>query len=404
MKSLKILSIFLLLICGNSLNVFGQLLTESFETDGEGVRYTSNFFQSGCSDFFERIQGSDIPTNNCVTTAPTGQDGTFYWGGEDTDQASGGEGVLTLNAVAVTGFNLDVDVLLAFGRPDEGRCESSDYFILEYNMDGAGWNIFGAMYGNNAVAPFTGNLQLDTDLDGVANVGAIEVNSTDFQNFNFTIPVTGNSVQVRFRLLMDQGTEETTIDNIRINGTSFLPVEMVNFQAEKLENEKAVSLHWKTASEINNEGFDVLHSVDGENWTIIDFIDGVGTTTEMTTYEFVHRSPSSGLNYYRLKQIDFDGKSELSQIRSVGFDVAKDLRIIPNPAEEVFNVSINKEVFQDEVSVEVMDAMGGMVFFKGISIETNNVLQIDALGLQKGVYFVHVFDQSTTKVKRVVIK
>ena len=201
------------------------LLQESFETDGEGTRYTSNSFQTGCSDFFERIQDSDIPGNNCVSNTIDGEDGTFFWGGEDTDQASGGEAILTLNSLAVTGFDLDLDISMAFGRPNDGRCEFTDYFILEYNMDGGGWTPFGALYGNSNVAPFNGNLQVDTNLDGTANAGAQEVNSTTFQNFNFSIPVTGNSVQVRFRILMDQGTEEVLFDNIRINGTTTLGID-----------------------------------------------------------------------------------------------------------------------------------------------------------------------------------
>ncbi len=195
------------------------MLQESFETDGEGSRYTSNAFHAACHDYFERIQDSDIPTNNCVSNVPGAEHGTFYWAGEDTDGATGGEGVLTLDPVTVTGYALDVDILLAHGRPNDGRCELADYLILEYNMDGGGWTMFGALYGNNHIT-LNGNLTVDTDLDGAVNIGDPEVNSTNFQNFNFTIPVTGNSCQVRIRMLMSTGTEETQMDNIRITGNT----------------------------------------------------------------------------------------------------------------------------------------------------------------------------------------
>eukprot|EP00353_Schmidingerella_taraikaensis_P011691 CAMPEP_0185574494 /NCGR_PEP_ID=MMETSP0434-20130131/5958_1 /TAXON_ID=626734 ORGANISM="Favella taraikaensis, Strain Fe Narragansett Bay" /NCGR_SAMPLE_ID=MMETSP0434 /ASSEMBLY_ACC=CAM_ASM_000379 /LENGTH=403 /DNA_ID=CAMNT_0028191099 /DNA_START=142 /DNA_END=1353 /DNA_ORIENTATION=+ len=402
MKHLKIIPVFLLLTCGSSLNVHGQILaSEDFETDGEGVRYTTNFFQIACSDFFERMQLSDIPTNNCITNAPSGQSGTFFWGGEDTDQATGGEGVITLNSVSVAGYNLDVDVLMAHGRPSDGRCENSDYFILEYNMDGGGWNIFGAMYGNNDTAPFNGNLQEDTDLDGAYNAGAPEVNSTVFQNFNFSIPVVGNNVQIRIRMLMNAGTEETVFDNIRINGTSYLPVELVNFSAIKSDTE--VELAWQTASELNNEGFNVLHTTNGKTWNTIDFVEGVGTTTEMNNYQVVHRDPSEGMNYYRLQQVDFDGQTSFSDVKSVRFEVAQAVTLIPNPSDGNFFVNLNPEIYENDVVIQLLDMQGAVVLEARKSIELNNTISIDGSNLNSGVYLVNVSDRTTSRMERIVI-
>ncbi|AWW00846.1 hypothetical protein DJ013_08495 [Arcticibacterium luteifluviistationis] len=161
---------------------------------------------------------NNTPATYCLTTHPTNPNGSFYWGGEDTDAATGGEGILTLNSLTVTGYSLNVDVLLAVGQPNNFRLEPSDYFIMEYNMDGSGWNIFGAFYGNN-VGSGQGNLQEDTNLDGSINAGSTEIASSNFTNVNFTIPATGNSVQVRIRLSADTGSEEIIFDNIRINGT-----------------------------------------------------------------------------------------------------------------------------------------------------------------------------------------
>ncbi|MCE7993653.1 MAG: hypothetical protein HEP71_16835 [Roseivirga sp.] len=197
------------------------LLQESFETDGESSRYTSNSFYTAASDFWERTQNSNVTSRNHITNAPTAIDGTFYWAGEDTDQASGGEGIMTFNAVNVTGYSLDLDILMAFGRPNDGRLEPSDYAIFEYNMDGGGWTIFGAMYGDNDLpATNQGNLREDADLNGTHNHPSGQVvNSTAFQNFNFSIPATGTSCQIRLRVIMNTGTEELMLDNIRLNGT-----------------------------------------------------------------------------------------------------------------------------------------------------------------------------------------
>ena len=200
------------------------LLQESFETDGEGTRYTSNSFNSACNDYFTRTQDSDQGTITCITNIPSNEDGTFFWGAEDSDQATGGEGVITLNPLTVTSYSVDVDILMAEGRAMDGRFEPADYFILEYNMDGGGWVIFGALYGNNDTS-LDGDLAIDVDLDGPNGTDGATVNSTNFQNFNFTIPVTGNSLQGRFRANSSGGTEEIVFDNIRINGTTTLGVD-----------------------------------------------------------------------------------------------------------------------------------------------------------------------------------
>lgn len=194
------------------------LLQESFETDGEGSRYTSNTFYTAANDFFERTRDSNIKGRNDITNVPGSEDGNYYWACEDCDVASGGEGLITFNAVNVTGYDLNVDVALAIGRPDDFRFENEDYFIIEYNMDGAGWNIFGAFYGDNGTDK--GNLVQDTDLDGTIDVGAAQLNSFNFTDFNFTIPVTGSSVQLRARVLGSTGTEEILFDNIRLKGTA----------------------------------------------------------------------------------------------------------------------------------------------------------------------------------------
>ncbi|RZN83818.1 MAG: T9SS type A sorting domain-containing protein [Winogradskyella sp.] len=213
------------LLISQMFNAQTVLLQESFETDGEGSRYTSNTFYLSTIDFFTRMDNNPTmyAVGNNAGSHPTNPDGSFYWGAEDCDQASGGEGVITLNAFAVTGYTTDVDVFLSNARPNDFRLETTDYFILEYNMDGAGWTIFGAMYGNNGAG--NGNLQIDANLDGSPDSGGAEVNSSDFQNFNFSIPVTGNNLQIRFRVLASTASESIIFDNIRLNGTTTLGID-----------------------------------------------------------------------------------------------------------------------------------------------------------------------------------
>lgn len=102
-----------------------------------------------------------------------------------------------------------------------------------------------------------------------------------------------------------------------------LPVELNDFQAEKLNND--VEITWQTASELNNDYFVLEHSINGSAWKQINKIDGAGSTSERQTYSTLHRSAPKRINYYRLKQVDFDGTITNHGIVSVDNGVDKKL-------------------------------------------------------------------------------
>jgi hypothetical protein len=90
-------------------------------------------------------------------------------------------------------------------------------------------------------------------------------------------------------------------------------------------------LEWHTASEINNEGFDVEHSTDGIHFVKIGWVEGHGTTNVANQYQFIHDHPEQGWNYYRLKQIDYNGAFEYSRLIPVFADDLPKVEIFPNP-------------------------------------------------------------------------
>jgi hypothetical protein len=100
-----------------------------------------------------------------------------------------------------------------------------------------------------------------------------------------------------------------------------LPVELTYFRAE-LENNTAI-LTFETSSEEKNSHFEVQKSTDGKNFEAIGIVNGNGTTLEVQNYSFVDSELENGTNYYRLKQVDFDGQFEYSDIVSVDYEVEK---------------------------------------------------------------------------------
>src|SRR5690606_38931336 len=104
-------------------------------------------------------------------------------------------------------------------------------------------------------------------------------------------------------------------------------------------------LEWRTASEINNSGFEVERSNDGVNFTKIGWVEGNGSTTVEQAYLFTDENPLPGWNYYRLKQIDYDEKFEYSRLIPVFVDDLPQVEIYPNPLRD--------HIFLSRISTEL---------------------------------------------------
>ena len=111
-----------------------------------------------------------------------------------------------------------------------------------------------------------------------------------------------------------------------------LPVEWVSFEGQEMQGDYV--LVWTTASELNNSGFEIQKSIDGDRWRVVDFVEGHGTVNYPINYVYTDTYPGMEAAYYRLKQIDFDGAFEYSPVilyqgdeltRSVSIEV------YPNP-------------------------------------------------------------------------
>ncbi|MEM9918040.1 MAG: PKD domain-containing protein [Bacteroidota bacterium] len=185
----------------------------------------------------------------------------------------------------------------------------------------------------------------------------------------------------------------TFIDNISVTTTSPLPVELVDFSARAASKEQAVLLNWETASEINNDYFEIEKSRDGMEWFVIERQKGKGNTNQPTYYRAKDLKPFSGQNYYRLRQVDFNGAANLSDIRVVEFgSLAGTFELFPNPATKEVQVRYEKDI----QSVGLFDLTGKQ-------IERNHRLLSDGLmidleALPAGVYWVRVNQELPQKL------
>ncbi len=178
--------------------------------------------------------------------------------------------------------------------------------------------------------------------------------------------------------------------------SAVIPVEMISFYAKP--QSQTVKLDWLTATERNNAYFDVQRSTDGQTWTNIGTVKGNGTTASKQTYNFTDEAPLSRLNYYRLKQVDFDGKLDFSSVVAVNMaSNGKGFSIYPNPVSDKLNVlSYNLDT---EGSVQVFDMKGSLI--KTTKLINNQLIVND---LPIGSYQMRLVDRNgaTTEITRFV--
>lgn len=163
-----------------------------------------------------------------------------------------------------------------------------------------------------------------------------------------------------------------------------LPVKLIHFNAYKKDN-KAL-LDWATASEQNNKGFDIERSIDGRNWVKIGFAESRsvnGNSSTKLDYSFIDNNPVNGQNYYRLKQTDFDGKLEYSDVRSLWFSRDGSIVVFPNPAKTYVQVA----GLAGNESMYVYDASGRMVKQQKSNGSLNTLLLHN---LSEGVYYIRI--------------
>jgi hypothetical protein len=188
-----------------------------------------------------------------------------------------------------------------------------------------------------------------------------------------------------------QGWAEANKPYLHVIYEYIVPVELTSFTANVSEG--LVELSWITATETNNQGFEVQRSAGGEFETIA-FVEGHGTTTEIQAYSYTDRSVAVGSYSYRLKQVDFDGSFEYSDV--VEADVpAPDIFALdqnyPNPFNPSTKIAFRLAV-DSKVSLKIFDVLGQEV---ATLVNTNLVagghnVNFDASSLNSGVYLYRI--------------
>ncbi len=220
---------------------------------------------------------------------------------------------------------------------------------------------------------------------------------TLYFSFKYTAPVAlGNDTLYSVLNAVNFDGQPNSLDQWKfgpkfaVTVTNVIPVELTSFSAVK--SGAGVLLSWSTATETNNAGFEVEKSVNGSSWAVTGFVKGKGTVTSRSEYSYMDNGKFSGDTRYRLKQIDFSGEYNYSQVISVngsetpsGFELAQNF---PNPFNPSTIIKFNLEK-DANVSLKVFDVQGRLIseLANGVMNQGSYSYTFDASSYSSGIYY-----------------
>jgi hypothetical protein len=353
-------------------------LVDGTDADGDGILSSADGNLGGFGD-----TNDPLPTDTDVDGVPNYRDLD-----SDNDgindvieyQDTNGNGIIdgaeinldTNNDGLVDGTDTDGDGILGladgntsgFGDASDPAPASTDGDsvpnYLDLDSDGDGINDIDEV----CAIPSPGCSTLDADDDGVVD------GNTDADGDGILAPADAN-------------------DNTFGEGTGSLPVTFVSFNGQLINNQ--VKLDWKTISERNNSYFIIERSLNTQNWTEIIKVTAKGEAQTLTSYQAFDENPQVGTNYYRLWQVDKDGKREMyPRWVDIVYNYSAINSIYPNPTIDKLNIKLKSNP-KEPVQLRIINASGKVlqeIRFQKTAIEDEVVLNVK--DLPNGIYFLEI--------------
>ncbi len=180
-----------------------------------------------------------------------------------------------------------------------------------------------------------------------------------------------------------------------------VPLTLLSFAVSKVNG--GVGLNWVTTNEMNTDRFEIYKSTDGLQWQLLGTVAAAGNTSLERQYTAQDSKPAEGLNYYRIKMIDRDGRFTFSAVRTVKYDGGKLLLSVqPNPADHAVTVSLNTA--NSKGTIWLNDAAGRRIWSMQLSGTQGSVYTIPTATLHAGVYGVGFENGDGKQVVKLVVK
>ncbi|MBS1646780.1 MAG: T9SS type A sorting domain-containing protein [Bacteroidetes bacterium] len=339
---------------------------------------------TGCGSNRTLHVGS-IPNGSGLSLCPTGDCGASYdaggtssFGGTSTGTNKRAESP-TINC---TGHS---NITLAFRFMENGDGTNDNATLWYYN--GVAWSQINPLFKTPLCSSGQGK----------------------WASFSMTLPASANNnpgIKLGFLWVNNDdgvGTDPSiAVDDITLTDPAVLPISILSFTAAPQENN--VGIDWVTSTEINNNFFTVERSKDGVVFEFVTQIKGAGNSTQIKKYMVTDSTPYQGFSYYRLKQTDYNGKSEAFNIVSVNInsDNKNLFNVFPNPNNGVFTVQYAGG--GNTVSIQIYNTLGSLLMEKEDVITNNNYSTL-LNTLDAGVYVLRCsVDGGNPQVVRLIVQ
>lgn len=213
--------------------------------------------------------------------------------------------------------------------------------------------------------------------------------------------VSGLTIGKTYYMMIDGYEGANCPYTLRFSSGIQLPVELVSFTGS-CTADGSINFSWLTGSETNNDFFTLQQSTDGEEWHNIADIKGNGTVSTKTSYNYEDRTYyNQKINYFRLKQTDFDGKVNYHNPISVANCKANihSFEVIPNPTNGIFSVLIENP--EDVLSLSIYDITGNVVY-QSQTVQAQQSINMNEQ--TKGVYIISIQKQDGSKEMKRLVK
>lgn len=371
----------------------GRILTQRNDSDIAFIHLLDNVSYSGSSDS-NFVDGTLRKTGNDAFTFPIGQNNN-------------------LQALAISAPSQITDQFTAFYRQTDASNYGYSTSSIDSNCGGSAVvvDISEAEYWNLEQTAGSSNVQLSLYYDQNSSVNTpaelmvVRWNGTKWQSEgNGGITGTAGNGTITTGSGCGSTGSASAISNfgaftLSASTLTALPVEYLYFTANKWDEQTAV-LEWATATEINSSHFEIERSSNGIDFNQIGIARANGNSNQIKHYQFFDNQPYKGINYYRLKQVDFNEDMEYSPIRTLEFDLeATTISVYPNPTENWLNIDISNHT-QNGLSRQfyLYDAYGKLILQKELDAFEHH-FSINISEISAGVYTLQLENKSVKIIK-----